>query len=175
MVEKDTIIKEKIKYTGLGEFKPIYKFARDWFWKEDFAVVEDSYTEKVMGSAKEIEMEWTANKKITDYFRITIKLKWRILNMTDVEVEVEGKRKKMHNFGELGIERKGILEKDYSSKWGASAYERFFKEVYQKYVVPQRTERKEDQTRDFVQDFKEEIKAFLELSGRGYNPKINFS
>ena len=86
--------------------------------------------------------------------------------MTDVEVEIDGKKKKMNKFVELGIELKGILEKDYSSKWGTSGYEKFFKEMYQKYVIPERTDKKEDEVRDFVQDFKEEMKAFLELTGR---------
>lgn len=166
MGEKDTVVKEKFKYAGLGDFKEVYKFARDWFWKEDFNLVEDSYTEKILSNGKELEIEWTATKKITDYFKIIIKPKWRILGMTDVEVEIDGKKKKMNKFVELGIEIKGVLEKDYSSKWGTSGYEKFFKEVYQKYVIPERTDKKEDEVRDFVQDFKEEMKAFLELTGR---------
>jgi hypothetical protein len=166
MGEKDTVVKEKFKYGGLGDFKETYKFARDWFWKEDFNLIEDSYTEKIVGNGKEIEIEWTATKKITDYFKVILKAKWRILGMTDVEVELDGKKKKMNKFAELGMELKGVLEKDYSNKWGVSGYEKFFKDIYQKYVIPERTDKKEDEVRDFIQDFKEEMKAFLELTGR---------
>jgi len=166
MVEKDQVIKEKIKYAGLGDFGDIYKFARDWFWKEDFNLIEEGYTEKIKPNGKDLELLWAASKKVSDYFKITIKLKWVILGMSDVEVEVDGRKKKMNKFGEIGIEVKGILEKDYNSKWEVNAWQKFFKDVYQKYVIPQRTDQKEDQTRDFVQDFKEEMKAFLELSGR---------
>ena len=174
MVEKDVVTKEKMKYVGLGEFKAIYKFARNWFWKEDFNLVEDTYDEKIVSDGKELKIEWTAWKKITDYFRISLKLKWTILAMSEVEVEVDGKRKKMNKFGELKIEIRGVLEKDYSSRWGGSAFEKFFKEIYQKYVIPQRTEEKEFQVRDYVQEFRDEMKAFLELTGTGYNPVINF-
>ncbi len=166
MVEKDTVAKEKLKYSGLADFKEVYKFARDWFWKEDFNLIEDNYTEKIAGNSKEIEIEWTASKKITDYFRITYKVKWRILGMTEVEVEIDGQRKKMNKFVELGMEVKGILEKDYSSKWEVSPVFKFFKEIYQKYVIPQRTWEKEGQVRDIAQDFREEMKAFLELTGK---------
>ena len=129
MTEKDTIVKEKIKYVGLGDLDETYKFARDWFWKEEYNLVEDSYSEKIKSTGKEIEIEWTAAKELTDYFKATLKIKWRILAMTDVEVEKDGKKKKMNKFGEFGMEFKGILEKDYSSKWEGSATQKFFKEI----------------------------------------------
>ncbi len=167
MVEKDTIIKEKVKHTGLGDLKASYKYAREWLDKEGYTIVEDNYSEKVVeGNAKEIEIEWTAWKKITDYFKITIKIKWKILKMTEVEVEIEGKRRTMNKFGEIALELKGILEKDYSSKWEVSPFTKFFKEIYHKYVIPQRTEEREKEVRDIVQDFKEEMKAYFELTGR---------
>ncbi len=46
------------------------------------------------------------------------------------------------------------------------AMNKFFKDVYNKYVIPQRTDEKEDQVKGAVQNFKEEMKAFLELTGR---------
>lgn len=166
MVEKDTVVKEKLKYAGLIDLEQAYKFAYEWLKKEDLNVVEDVYTEKLKSNGKEIEIEWTASKKLTDYFKVTLKLKWRILGMTDVEVEVEGKKKKMNKVVDLSIELKGLLEKDYSGKWEGSAFNKFIKEVYNKYVIPQRTDQKESYVQDLVQDFKEEMKAFLELTGR---------
>lgn len=166
MVEKDNVIKEKVKHSGLGDFKGAYKYAREWLQKENFEVTEDSYSEKVSGNAKEIEIEWTANRKLTDYYKAVLKFKWRVLGLVDVEVEVDGKRKTMNKFVELSIEVKGVLEKDYDSKWENSSMQKFFKDVYNKYVVIERTRQKEDQVRGAVIDFKEEMKAFLELTGR---------
>lgn len=166
MVEKEQIIKEKLKFVGISDLDEAYKFARDWFLKEDFNLVEDSYSEKAKSSGKEIEIEWTASKKVTDYFKMTIKPKWRILGMTEVEVEIDGRKKKMNKFVELAIEIKGLLEKDYSNKWEGSAFNRFIKDVYNKYVIPQTTSQKEGDLQNLVQDFKEQMKAFLELTGK---------
>ena len=166
MVEKDTIVKEKLKYSGLMDLEQAYKFAYDWLKKEDLNVIEDEYSEKVKSNGKELEIKWTASKKLTDYFKSTYSLKWRILGLSDVEVEIEGKKKKMNKVADLSIELKGVLEKDYSNKWEGSAFNKFIKDVYNKYVIPQRTDQKEDQVRDTVQNFKEEMKAFLELTGR---------
>ena len=166
MAEKDTIIKEKVKYAGYGDFKNIYSYAHDWLKGEQYSVTEEQYIEKVKGSAKDIEIMWIASKKITDYFKIDINFKWKILAMEDVEVEVDGKKKKMNKFAELGIEIKGVLVKDYANNWKKSATTKFFKELYNKYIIPDRTNEMKLKVEKDVQDFKEEIKALLELTGK---------
>lgn len=166
MAEKDIIIKEKIKYSGYGDFGNTYKYAHDWWKNEQYNVTEENYTEKVKGSAKEIEIAWKASKKITDYFKVDVDMKWRILGMEDVEVEVDGKKKKMNKFVELGIEIKGTLVKDYTNVWNKSAITKFFKEIYNKFVIPTRTDQMKDKVETDVQNFKEEMKALLELTGK---------
>lgn len=166
-MEKDKLLLEKLKYSGLGDLKSAYKFARDWFGEEGFGVIEEGYAEKISGSgSKEFEIKWVAAKKITDYFRITVKVKWIIIGVSDVEVEIDGRKKKMNKIADLTMEIQGILEKDYSAKWEGTGMQKFFQELYHKYIIPQRNEEKEEQTVETVQNFKEEMKAFLELTGR---------
>lgn len=166
MAEKDVILKEKLKYAGYGNFKDIYSYVHDYVRDQHYTVIEESYTEKVKGSAKDIEIMWKASKSITDYFKVEIDFKWKILGMEDVEVEIEGKKKKMNKFVELQIEMKGTLVKDYSNQWNKSATTKFFKEVYNKYVIPGRTNDMKKKVEEDVQTFKEEIKALLELTGK---------
>ena len=166
MSEKDSVIKEKLKYAGLVNFKGTYAFAHDWLKGEGFSVTEELYTEKIAGDAKELEIKWKATKMITDYFKIDLSLKWKILGMKNVDVEIDGKKKSINKVAELSIEIKGELEKDWSSKWNANAMNKFFKEIYQKFVIPGRTLEKKIEVKKVVQDFKEEMKALLELTGR---------
>ena len=166
MVEKSTIVKEELKYKGLGDFKDVYEYAYNWLKDEDFVITERKYEEINKGDAKEIRFWWEVNKKVTDYFRISLDMKWQILNMREVEVEINGKRKKMNEFGELKIVIKGVLEKDYSSKWGLKGFNKFLREIYDKYVIPTRTEEMEIKVSEVVQQFKDEIKAFLDLTGK---------
>ncbi|MEK6915569.1 MAG: hypothetical protein AABW89_03450 [Nanoarchaeota archaeon] len=166
MAEKDIVIKEKFKYSGYGDFKGTYSYAHDWLKQEQYSVVEDQYTEKVKPNAKDVDVVWKASKKITDYFKIELDLRWRILGMEDVEVEIDGKKKKMNKFMELGIEIKGTLIKDYQNDWNKSATTKFFKELYNKFVIPDRTEKMKERVEKDVQDFKEEMKALLELTGK---------
>ena len=88
MAEKDSVIKEKVKYSGYGDFKSLYSYAYDWLKQENYTIVEELYNEKVKGNPKDLELMWRASRDITDYFRVELELKWRILGMEDVEVEV---------------------------------------------------------------------------------------
>jgi len=165
MVEKDLILKEKVKYSGYGNFKDIYAYAHDWIKGEGYSIVEDEYTEKVKGASKDLEIKWKVSKQITDYFKIELDLKWRVLGMEDVEVEIVGKKKKTNKFIELGIDIKGTLVRDYNNQWNKTATTKFFKELYNKFVIPARTNHMKIRVEEIVQGFKEEMKALLELTG----------
>jgi hypothetical protein len=104
-------------------------------------------------------------KLLSDYFRIEHEIKFEIKGMVEVEVEIEGKKKKM-NKGTIDIEIKGILIKDPESKWDKTPFFRFLREVYNKYIIPGRVDKLEDKVRDDVKDYKESLKAFLELTGK---------
>lgn len=166
MVERQEIIREKVLHSGFGSLKDTYLFAHDWFKADGFLVVETKYEEKLSGDAKEINIEWVASKDLSDYFRMNIIVKWKILAMTEVEVEVDGKRKKMNKFAELSFDIKGLLEKDYRNDWNTNAMQNFFKSVYNKYVIPKETMDKERAIVMTVQEFKEALKAFIDLTGR---------
>ncbi len=166
MVEKDTQIKEIFKHQGIGKFSDLYKFMYNWLKTEDFDIVEKQYSEKIMGEdSKDLEIKWQATKKITDYFRATIDIVTKARGLKDIEIEVDGKRKKTNEFRELEITFKGVLEKDYSSKWENKRMYKFFKEVYNKYVIPGRTEEMELKVIAYVQDLKNEIKKYFDLIG----------
>ena len=166
MAEKDVILKENVKYSGYGDFKNLYSYAHDWIKQEGYNLIEEKYVEKVKGSSKDLEIVWKASKPVSDYFKIEMDLKWRVLGLEDVEVEIDGKKKKMNKFIEVGIDIKGTLIKDYQNHWNKSATTKFFKELYNKFVIPSRTQDMQEKVEKAVQDFKEEMKALLELTGK---------
>ena len=166
MVEKDVIVKEEFRYNGIAIWKDVYEHAHTWLKGEDYVIHEEKYEEIHRGDTKEARIKWVATKKITDYFRSYIEVNWQLLNMTDVEVEINGKKKKMNKFSELKLNIKGVLERDYEGKWEPSRFYKFLKEMYQKYIIPERIDQMEDKVRDLVQDFKEEMKGYLQLTAR---------
>jgi len=165
MVEKDKISEEKISFEGIGDFKAVYKHAYQWLIDARWKVTEEKYSEKVKGEGKEIEFEWSCAKELTDYFKAKLTIKWKIENLKDVEVEIDGRRKKMQEF-KLEAKLRGVLEKDYKSKWETTSTHKFMKDVYHKYVIPARVEEKEDEVRGAMIGFRDELKAFFDLTAR---------
>ena len=56
MVEKDTVIKENVKFSGVGNFKEAYNHAHDLLSEEDYSITENTYSEKVSGNGKDIDI-----------------------------------------------------------------------------------------------------------------------
>ena len=103
MAEKDQLIKEKLDHSGLFDFSALYSFAHSWYKTEEYGVIEEKYSEKVSGNARDMDIEWKANKPLSDYFKIEQKLKFEVRELTDVEVEIDGKKRKM-NKGKISLE-----------------------------------------------------------------------
>jgi len=164
-MEKDQIIKEKLDHSGLFDFAAFYKYMHDWFRDEQYGVVEEKYSEKISGNARDISIEWKAMKNISDYFRIEHGIKIDVSGLTEVEVEIDGKKKKM-NKGKISLEIKGILVKDYENKWDAQPFWRFLRDVYNKYVIRARIDALEGKVVADVKAWKDTMKAFLELTGK---------
>jgi len=165
MADRDLVIKEKVEHTGLFSFKDFYAFAHNWFKEERYGVDEEKYVEKVKGNKRDINIEWKVTKEVSDYFKIEYRVKFKIIGLTEVEVEIDGEKKQM-NQGNVEVEIKGALIRDPQSKYDTSAFNRFIREIYNKYIIPSRIDQNKDLIKDDTVKFKDELKAFLELSGR---------
>jgi len=165
MVERDTIFEGKVKQTDIFDFKEMYNFLYKWLVDEGYKVDEKNYSEKVTATGKELEIEWEAKKKISDYFRFVLKPKWRILGMTSVEVDKDGKKVGM-NKGQVEIKVGAILEKDYEARWENSAFLKFLRGVYDKYIIRARVEGYEKKLFGEADEFLAQMKSFLALEGK---------
>ena len=67
-----------------------------------------------------------------------MKVEFEVKELVDVEVEIDGKKKKM-NKGKVSVDIKGDLVKDPESKWDVTPFYRFLRDLYGKYIIPGRT------------------------------------
>lgn len=165
MAEKDLVIKEKLEHSGIFDFKGLYGYAHSWLKEEGYGVTEDKYSESVTGNTRFIQVEWSISKKVSDYFKFEVSVKYEISGLTDVEVEIDGQRKKM-NKGKVSIDFKGTLVTDHESKWESSPTNRFLRDVYNKFIIPSRISNMKDRLSGDVRSLKEDIKEFLDLTGK---------
>ena len=166
MAEKDKLFSSKIKYNGIVDFAEFYKFCYEWLRDETGLLLsEDKYTEKISGDAKNIDIEWTGIRNITDYFRLEVKVKFRILGLTNVEVN-QGEKKIKTNKGSVEVEVKGNLVRDYEGKFEKNAFQKFLRGIYEKTVIHARVEQFQEKIINDCDEFLAQAKAYLDLVGK---------
>lgn len=163
MAEKVQILKEELSNSGIFDFKGLYTYAHSWFVEDDHDVDEEKYAEKSSGNSRDIDIEWKAYKKLSDYFKTEYKIVFEIKRMTDVEVEIDGQKKTM-NKGDLKIKITGTLVMDHDSKWETSPFSRFVRDVYNKFVIPSRITALNSKIAGIVVSFKEAMKNYMSLT-----------
>ncbi|MFH1311582.1 MAG: hypothetical protein ABIH65_04220 [Nanoarchaeota archaeon] len=166
MTEEETIFSSTVKYKGIFSFKDFYKFCYDWVKEEiGLDISENKYEEKLSGDSKNIVVEWEGEKNLTDYFRFEIKVKFEISGLKNVEVAVGGAKIKT-NDGSAKINVKGILVRDYKDKFEMSAFNKFLRSIYEKWVITSRIKEYEDKVAGFCDEFLSQAKAYLDLEGK---------
>ena len=166
MTEKETIFSSALKYDEIFSFKDFYKFCYDWLTEQtDLVVAENEYSEKLKADSKEITIKWTGSRKLTDYFKFESKVEFRILDLTEVEVTRGGTKFKT-NKGSIKLKIKGILIRDWQGKFERTAFGKFLRSIYDKWVIPARIEQFEDKIIGNSDEFLSQAKAWLDLEGK---------
>jgi len=166
MPEKDTIFSSKAKYNGILDFQEFYKFCYNWLVEESgLNVVEEKYAEKISGDAKNIDINWTGSKKITDYFKEEVKVSFQIIGLTKIEIVKDSKKIKTNN-GSVEIKIKGTLIRDYEGKFETTPTKKFMRSIYEKWVIPSRLNEFEGKVIGDCDEFLSQAKAFLDLEGK---------
>ena len=166
MAEKDKIFSSKMKYEGIVSFKDFYRFCYDWLTEEtELLIKETKYIEKFKGDSKDIDIEWVGERKVTDYFKFSVKINFRILGLKDVETTKEGVKIKT-NQGSVEIKVAGTLVRDYDGKFETTAHKKFIRSVYEKWVIPSRIEQFEEKLISDCDEYLSQAKAYLDLEGK---------
>ncbi|MBI3623645.1 hypothetical protein HY212_06230 [Candidatus Pacearchaeota archaeon] len=163
---EETVFSSRIRYSGIFTFKDFYQFCYDWLVEEsELEIKETKYSEKLVGESKNIEVEWEGTKKITDYFKFKVKVAFKVEGLTKIEMNQEG-TKTSTNKGKIDIGIKGILIRDYEGKFEKSAFNKFWRDVYEKWVIPSRIEDLQGKLAGYCDEFLAQAKAWLDLEGR---------
>jgi len=166
MPEKDTIFSSKIKYAGIFLFKDFYRFCYDWLTDETgLDISEEGYTEKLSGDSKDIDIKWTGTRKVTDYFKFELKITFRILGLTNVQISQNNSKIKT-NKGGVEIKIKGTLIRDYKGKFEVNAFQKFLRAIYEKWVIASRIEEFEEKLVGECDEFLSQAKSYLDLEGK---------
>lgn len=165
-MEKETVFSSQITYHGIFSFKDFYRFCYDWLTEEiGMQIIEDKYSEKLAGDEKNIEVRWRCEKKITDYFRFDATVTFNVSSLKKIEI-TNGGQKVETNKGGISIKIEGILVRDYLGKFETSAFNKFLRGVYEKWVITSRLEEFKERIINDSDEFLLQGKAYLDLEGK---------
>lgn len=164
MPERNYIIRGlKIKQRATFDMGELYKVMFRWFSRNNYDFQEKEYLEKANADgSKQLEIAWYGNKKISDYIKFHIDVKFLIIGLKSVEVEI-GNIKRKTNQGDLEMRFDAWLEFDYEGKYESQPFVKFFRDVYNKYVIKSRIEGYEIQIHEELYELVGEVKSFLNL------------
>ncbi len=166
MAEKETIFSSSMKYGGIFSFKDYYKFCYDWLAEETgLDLAEEEYVEKIKGDIKDIDIKWSGTREVTDYFKFEIKVEYEIRALKDVQI-TEGNKKVKTNDGQVKLKVKGNLIRDYEGKFETTAFNKFLRSIYEKWVITARINQFEEKLFGDCDDFLQQAKAYLALEGK---------
>jgi len=166
MVEADTVFSSKVKYKGVFSFVDFYKFCYDWVTEEiGLNLSENKYEEKISGNKKNLEIEWTGEKELTDYFKFQAKIKIRVTGLENVDV-TKSNVKISTNKGTIQIDVKGIVLRDYKGKFERTAFQKFSRSIYERWIITSRIDEYNDKIAEDCDEFLSQAKAYLDLEGK---------
>lgn len=166
MAEEEKVFSSSLKYAGIFKFSDFYNFSHEWISEElGISPEEEKYEEKIKGDEKEITVEWGGGKQLTDYFKEKIKLKFTVRRLQKVIVKKGGAEIET-NKGDIKIDMKGILVKDYQGKFEMTGFKKFLRSVYEKYIIPSAVNQFKDKVTSDCDEFLSQAKSYLDLEGK---------
>jgi hypothetical protein len=166
MAEKDKLFSSKIKYNGVVDFAAFYKFCYDWLKEETgLSLSENKYSEKLSGDSKNIDVEWSGSKEMSDYFKFEAKVTFKVIGLTVVEITQEGKKIKT-NKGSIEVGIGGTLSRDFKGKFEKTGFQKFLRGIYEKMVIPERIEQFQGKIISDCDEFLSQAKSYLDLEGK---------
>lgn len=169
MAEKETIFSSKISYSGIFSFKDLYRFCYDWLKDETGLdpLIEDKYAEKIEGAIKNIGVDWTGSRKMTDYFKFEAKVSFKASGLKEVEINQGGASVKT-NQGSVEVSIKGTIIKDYNGRFETTAFKKFLRGIYEKWVITSAIEEYQGKIASACDIFLNQTKAYLDLEGKKF-------
>lgn len=120
----------RVRYSGLFDFDALYAAIIDWCKNYGYLWEEETYKHKVPSpKGAEQEFKWVAEKEVNDYIKYKIVMEPHIWDLTEVEVEKEGKKRSLSN-GRIEILIKGELIPDWQKKFSRGRFSKFLGKAY---------------------------------------------
>jgi len=164
MGEKQKFITRRFTYEGLLNYKELFRIMDFWLRDKFYDKHEKRSEEYQTPTGKQIDFEFTPWKKVTDYYKINIKIEGLITNLKEVEVEKNGQKVKMHH-GRVNIKITGYLVVDYEPRWSIKGRPLlyFIRTLYDQYIYAMMTRKYYKMVIDHVNSLYNHMASYVNI------------
>lgn len=153
----------RIRYKGLFDFDGLYNLIAEWLKSRGYWFKETSFKHKVPSAlGAEQEMKFTGEKKSTEYVEQDVTISFHLWDITEVEVERNGVKKKFVN-GRIQIEITGKIKLDYEETFNKSSFWKKVRSFYYNYIMQPEIFSMADQLYYRLIKLQTSIKDFLDM------------
>ena len=160
MAEFDYVFKGvKVSVDGVVNITGLYKLLRNWFDKMKYDFYENEHIEDMKAEgAKDLNIKMNAEKNIDDYTKLHIELR----------IKGKGLKPVMHGkelcaSGAVSVGFDVFIENDYEGRWDSPFFLKFFRTIYDKYIMSEREQRNTAEIKEEAEDIIKKTKAFLKV------------
>lgn len=160
MISKEDYVPSKagilLRYNGSFNLDKLYKQAKNWFNKFNYFFSEKLHKEKTKSEGNEIEIDFIGERKINDYIKFIIEVKFFI-------TEVRKLSKDTH-IGNFKANIAARIDLDYDNKFQFNPFKKFLFFVYTNLIIKNKIEGVyEDKLYSEVLNFEDLVKEHLGL------------
>ena len=162
MGEKQKYLTKSFSYEGLFNYRELFRVMDVWFREKFFDKFEKRTEQYELPDGIALDFEFTPWKKVTDYFKIIIKVELTGKGIKEVDVEINGKKTKVQE-GKINVKLTGYVVVDYDGKWSKPLLY-FLRDIYDKYVYWHITKKYIHMAVDDVNSLYDHMRTYLNMA-----------
>jgi len=163
MPEKKIVYQDKfISFEGLFSLKDLFKIIVRWFNEHGYDMFENKNYEEVYEDGKKVIFELIPYKKVSDYYKLEIRIFAVFESLKEVEVELNGIKQRLLK-GRANFTFDAILVTDYEGRWESRPTYYFYRTLIDKFIYKSYTDKYENELIKDAKEVQEEIKAYLNM------------
>ena len=124
----------RIKFSGIFDWEELHGLMYGWFEEKKYDYFEEKNNRKLVTYGYERDFICHAEREETGYTRHDIDIQIRLFHAEDVEIIVDGEKKKKTKAGLLVIDIKPSIKLDWQDKW-SSGTKKKAASFFHKYII----------------------------------------
>jgi len=125
----------RMEQEGVFDLKYLYRMMKEWFKDNNYTYIEKENTTNIRDKGAEIKLCMIGERKVTDYFKFEIEVRFLIIRTQQVKV----KNKPMYQ-GDLKAHIKATLHIDYRNMWAKNKFSKTLRYIYNNFLIKNKIE-----------------------------------